>query len=268
MSEQEKSELKGLRTLQTDAQEYMKKGVSFAEIAAEASKRQDLSSEKETTKISLKKIALISIIIVIIVGVGLGSFWLFNRKEQEKQSVSLGSKSILVSDQQVEAGADLNSIRSALKTSVRLNNLLYISMVVKPEDFFKLIKANPPTELTDSLTDSPPAGGFMLSKFYLSKDWPILIFKIRSYELAFSGMIKWEKTMSDDLSEIFSPSKPGFDFQDKEIQSHDTRILYDENGNSVLIYSFINRKYLVIAQNEEPIKEIFRRFSFPQYLNE
>lgn len=257
MPEQEKSELKGLRTLQTDAQEYMKKGVSFAEIAVEASKRQDLSSEKETTKISLKKIALISIIIVIIAGVGLGSFWLFYKKEQEKQPVSLGSKPILVSDQQVEAGADLNSIRSALKTSVRLNNLLYISITMKPEEFLKIIKANPPLELKDSLTDK-----FMLLKFYLSKDWPILIFKIRSYELAFAGMIKWEKTMSNDLGDIFLPSSAG-DFQDKEIQNHDTRVLNDRDGNSVLIYSFINQNYLVIAQNEEPIKEIFRRFSPP-----
>lgn len=262
MSEQEKSELKGLRTLQTDAQEYIKKGVSFAEIAAEASKRQDLSSEKETTKISLKKISLISIIIVIIVGVGIGSFWLFYRKEQEKQQVSLLSKPILVSDQQIEAKADLNSIQSALKTPIRLNNLLYISTAMKPEEFFKLIKANPPSELTNSLAEK-----FMLSKFYLSKEWPILIFKIRSYELAFVGMLKWEKAISNNLSEIFSPPSSG-DFQDKEIQNHDTRVLYDENGNSFLIYSFINRNYLVIAQNEEPIKEIFRRFSLSQYLNE
>ncbi len=263
MSEQEKSELKGLRTLQTDAQEYMKKGVSFAEIAAEASKRQDLSSEKETTKISLKKIVLISIIIVIIIGVGLGSFWLFKKGEQEKQLASLAPKPILVSDQQIEAAADLKSIQSALKTPIRINSLLYISVAVKPEEFLKIIKAKPPQELTDSLADK-----FMLSKFYLSKDWPILIFKIRSYELAFAGMIKWEKEMSSDLGGIFSPSKPGFDFQDKEIQNHDTRVLNDENGNSVLIYSFINRNYLVIAQKEEPLKEIFRRFSSPQYLNE
>jgi len=35
-----------------------------------------------------------------------------------------------------------------------------------------------------------------------------------------------------------------------------------------LIYSFINRNYLVITQDEEPLKEIFRRFSSSQYLNE
>jgi len=101
----------------------------------------------------------------------------------------------------------------------------------------------------------------MLSKFYLSKDWPILILSIRSYESAFAGMLKWEKTMGQDLSAIFNSANAG-DFQDKEIQNHDTRT------NSVLIYSFINRNYLVIVQNEEPLKEIFRRFSSPQYLNE
>jgi hypothetical protein len=253
--------LKSIRTLQTDVQELSKKGISFADIATESEKRGGLAAE-EVSKFSLKKLSVIFITIVVIIGVGFGSFWLFNRRQQEKQAVSLLPKPILVSDQQVEAVADLNSIQSALKTPIRINNLLYISMTVKSEEFFKIIKANPPLELINSLD-----GRFMLSKFYLSKEWPILIFKIRSYESAFAGMIKWEKTISSDLTDIFSPSKPG-DFQDKVIQNHDARVLNDENGNSVLIYSFINQNYLVIAQNEEPLKEIFRRFSLPQYLNE
>jgi hypothetical protein len=84
-------------------------------------------------------------------------------------------------------------------------------------------------------------------------------------------MIKWEGNIVNDLKAIFpAPLETKFlmGFEDKEIQNHDTRVLNDRDGNSVLIYSFINQKYLVIAQNEEPIKEIFRRFSLPQYLNE
>jgi len=256
MPEQEKNELKGIRTLQTDVQELEKKGISAADLATEMARRRSPAIKEETAKYSFKKIALILAIIIVIIGLGFGVFQLFFSKIQEKQPVSLIPKPILVSDQQVEAGADLNSIQSALKTPIRINNLLYVSMAMRPEEFFKIIKANPPSELTDSLT-----GGFMLSKFYLSKDWPILILSIRSYESAFAGMLKWEKTMGQDLSAIFNSANAG-DFQDKEIQNHDTRT------NSVLIYSFINRNYLVIVQNEEPLKEIFRRFSSPQYLNE
>lgn len=261
MPEKDQSEIKGLRTLQTDVQELEKRGISFADIAAETEKRGGLTARK-TGKFSPQKIIIISLAIIVIVGLISGSLWLFIKNRQEDQSVSLGPKPILVSDEQVVA-TDLKSIQSALKTPIRLNNLLHVSMTMGSEEFFKTIKANPPLELTDSLTDR-----FMLSKFYLSRDWPILIFKIRSYELAFSGMIKWEKTMSSDLNEIFFPARPGYSFQDKEIQNHDTRVLNDESGDSVLIYSFVNRNYLVIVQNEEPIKEIFRRFFSPQYLND
>ena len=267
--EEEKKDdgLKAIRTFQGDTQEYIKrKGLSLVEIAAEASKRSDLATKEESNKFSIKKISLISIIIVIIIGVGLGTFWLFSRKAQEKQLASLVPKPILVSDKQIEAAADLKSIQSALKTPIRINSLLYVSMAVKPEEFLKIIKAGPPKELMDSLADK-----FMLSKFYLNKDWPILIFKIQSYELAFVGTMNWEKGMFDNLKEIFPIKDVGeineF-FEDKEIDNRDTRILRNKNGDIILIYSFINRNYLVIAPDEEPLKEIFRRFSLPQYLND
>lgn len=259
----ENNKLKSLRTLQTDIQEMEKKGVSFADIAAAAEKKGGFVS-RERKKISLREISIIFFIIVIIVSIGVGSFLLFKKEKQKKEPVSLASRPILVSDQQVEASADLNSIQSALQAPIQINNLLYVSMAVKPAEFFKIIKANPPPELISSLDER-----FMLLKFYLSKEWPILLFKIRSYEPSFAGMIKWETSMLNDLGTIFSiPDGTGFSVEDKEIQNRDARMLSDEDGNPLLIYSFINRNYLIIAQNEEPIKEIFRRFSLPQYLNE
>jgi hypothetical protein len=113
-----------------------------------------------------------------------------------------------------------------------------------PGDFLKTISPNPPPELIESLGNR-----FMVAEFSLTKEWTVSIFSITNYESAFGGMIKWE----NDL---------GGNFQDKIIQNHDCR----ESPN--LVYSFIDQNYLVITQGEEPLIEVFHRFSSPQYLNE
>lgn len=229
----ENNDLKSIRTLQTDIQEIEKKGVPLADLVAEAQKRGGFVAEG-AEKFSVKKIVIGLAALVVVIGIGLGIFWLFNNKQEENQPVELGPKPILVPD----------------------SNLIYIPFSGGPTDFFKSINANPPQELIEALNNR-----FMLAKFYLTKDWPILIFKIDSYESAFSGMLKWEKSIGKDLEGVFNSGNGG-DFSDKEIQNHDTRV------SSTLIYSFVNQDYLVIVQDEEPLKEVFHRFSSPQYLNE
>jgi len=256
MAEEEKSKLKGLRTLQSDIQESAKKGVSFGEITTSLEKGGDSRTKEETGRFSLVRLLLVSLVIAVLAGVGFGVFWLLVKKNQEAQPVSLGPKPILVSDEQIVANTDLESIKAALQTQVQVNHLLDISIAAEPAKFLSIINANPPGEFIDSLGNR-----FMLAKFSLINDWPILILSVNSYESAFAGIIKWEKNMGKDLNAIFN-SGAGGDFQDKVIQNHDTRV------SPVLIYSFINQNYLVITQNEEPLREIFRRFSSPQYLNE
>lgn len=267
--EDKKSKTPILHTLETDTAEYMKKGVSLVEIAAEEAKRSGLKFKETADKSPLKKIIALIAILFIVASIGLGVFWFFNKKQAQEQSISL-IQPILVADDQIEVILDLenpqkflNNLQNAIQSQIRPNHLLNVFVALDSREFLRMIGVNSPPELVDALDSK-----FMLAKFYLTKDWPILILKIRAYDSAFSGMIKWERTITRDLEEIFSLSpKPGFDFQDKEIQNHDTRVLNDKDGNPLLIYSFINRNYLVLTTNEEPLKEIFRRFSLPQYLN-
>jgi len=55
-------------------------------------------------------------------------------------------------------------------------------------------------------------------------------------------------------------------FADKYVQNRDTRIA-EKDGRIDLAYAFIDRKYLVIANSQEALAEIFRRFSSVQYAN-
>jgi hypothetical protein len=269
--EDKKSKTPILHTLETDTAEYVKKGGSLIEIAAEEAKKSGLKFKERADTSPFKKLIAFVAIILIVTGIVLGVFWFFNKKQTPEQSIYSLIQPILVADDQAEIIVDsddeqkfLKNIQTAFQYQIRPNHLFYIAINIDSREFLRLIGANPPPELVDALDSK-----FMLAKFYLTKDWPILILKIRAYDSAFSGMIKWERAIAYDLEEFFSLSlKPGFDFQDKEIQNHDTRVLNDKDGNPLLIYSFINRNYLVIATHEEPLKEIFRRFSLPQYLND
>lgn len=49
-------------------------------------------------------------------------------------------------------------------------------------------------------------------------------------------------------------------FEDKIIRSKDTRVLKNSAGNTVLLYSFLDQKNLVITTNEKTFEEILNRF--------
>lgn len=271
ITEEEKKEAtKGgipvLRTLKTDTADYIKeKKVSLIDIAAETAKRGGLKYGEEKNKAIFVKIIAIAAVIVIVAGAGLAGFSLFKKEQKKQQPVSALIKPIIVADDQIEANLDQGQIKAAIQSQIKPNHLLNILIAKKTGEFFSGLGINPPAGFLDSLDDR-----FMLAKFYLTKDWPILIFKIKSYDSSFAGMIKWEGAISEDLSDLFNLENIdyGKSFEDKEIQNKDTRVLKGKNGNLVLIYSFINQKYLIITTGEEPLIETFRRFSSPQYLNE
>lgn len=268
--EEKKEATKGgipvLRTLKTDTADYIKeKKVSLVDIAAETAKRGGLKYGEEKSKAIFVKIIAIAAVIAIVAGAGLAGFFLFKKEQKKQQPVAVLIKPIIVADDQIEANVDQGQIKAAIQSQIKPNHLLNILIAKKTGEFFSGLGINPPAGFFDSLDDR-----FMLAKFYLTKDWPILILKIKSYDSAFAGMIKWEEGILEDLNGLFSLENIdyGKGFEDKEIQNKDTRVLKDKNGNLVLIYSFINQKYLVITTGEEPLIEIFRRFSSPQYLNE
>ena len=74
--------------------------------------------------------------------------------------------------------------------------------------------------------------------------------------------------MLGNFGAIFSQSDfMGEDvFVDKYVQNHDARVL-ENNGETKLIYSFADRKYLIITNNEEALTDIFKKFTSSNYTN-
>lgn len=111
---------------------------------------------------------------------------------------------------------------------------------------------------------------------------PFLILKVDSYEQAFSGMLAWERTMSQELSPLFtriprpklndevqtptgstteevivSPTQ----FKDKIVENHDARVIENAVGDILLIWTFLDRSTLLITTNEATLRELISRKS-------
>lgn len=129
---------------------------------------------------------------------------------------------------------------------------------------FELFAASAPPSLGRAL------GTEWVFGFYnASTSEPFIFTSVESFENTFSGMIKWENKIVQDLTPIFikegttfSESKKigGSNFEDTIIRSKDVRVLKDSAGNVAVLYSFLDPKNLVITTNEKTFVEILNRF--------
>jgi hypothetical protein len=73
-------------------------------------------------------------------------------------------------------------------------------------------------------------------------------------------MLKWEENIAKDLDGIFNLSENGElqtnTFIDETVKNRDMRVLKDKSGNPLVLYSFIDRKTLIIAKNESLLSAI------------
>jgi len=276
--------VKGIRTFEDDIANYTKeKNFSILDIAAEEAKVRGLSFENPEEGGSfpwLKKTIIIFFIVLLVSAGGYFGFVkpLLKRSNVVNNFIQITQGPILT-DQKIEiiVSPDKREVfkrdlESALEEGQTEGNLTEISVVkisgerktsLNKDEFFSMVSAPMPQGLKDYLEKD-----FMLLSFSGMDNSPILVFKAKSYTYVFSEMLKWEKSLTDDLKAIFpNDSLTGNDsFADKYIQNHDARIA-EKDGQIDLAYAFINRKYLVITNNQEPLSEIFRRFSSVQYAN-
>jgi hypothetical protein len=86
-----------------------------------------------------------------------------------------------------------------------------------------------------------------------------LVLRVDSYEQAFSGMLEWENTLGSDLVPLFNTQSLQTGFIDKIIENHDARVLEDQSGTIVLLWTFLDRNTLVITTNNATLHEIISR---------
>lgn len=122
---------------------------------------------------------------------------------------------------------------------------------------------------------------YLLGVHVFDGNQEFLILKVDSYVQAYAGMLQWERTMATELSPLFirtprprtaeelsaasttaqTPSLLPTQFVDTVVANHNARAVLNDAGDTLLLWSFIDRDTLVITNNESTLAEIISRRS-------
>lgn len=94
------------------------------------------------------------------------------------------------------------------------------------------------------------------------------ILRSRSFQDGFENIKPWENKMFYDLHRFFGYSLSSFtsylftkSFDNGIIENKNARILYDSEGNIVMMYVFVDDNHVVITSKIEPVRELMSRLS-------
>jgi hypothetical protein len=164
-----------------------------------------------------------------------------------------------------------------------MKNELGVEEPVPTDTFLRALDLHAPDSLLRSFQPT-----FVFGVHVFDGNEPFFLFKTNFFENAFAGMLAWEPAMSEDLAPLFGPkvvplfsltapitaSSTSADiayedigvFNDVVIRNKDTRVLRDENGEIVLLYSFLDQETLLITTNEYTFRELFVRLTSSRVL--
>lgn len=125
--------------------------------------------------------------------------------------------------------------------------------VITPKELFSFLETRTTPALLRSFADS-----LLLGVTVSEKNHTFLLIKSNSYPNSFSGMLSWERAMFDDMKTFFSiPAESVTNislFKDKVVKNQDTRVLVDDTGKTVLLYTFLGEgQDLLLITNDESV---------------
>lgn len=290
--------VKSIRTYASDVAEVLKKEkTSVSEMALAEDKRRQKEKIIPTKKYQeLTKrnwtFGLIAIALIAVGLVALGTSFLFLRGMDVVEEAQIPS--LIFSNDFKEVETDDLSKKQLQKTinekreSVEgtLSSIINLYLTEKTVDSKRLITAQEFLGKIGSRANSSflraLSEEFLLGVHIFDGNEGFLIFKVKSFENAFAQMLNWEKNITDDLFPIFYSNSPdtraldedgrvitgvGNQFEDLIIENKDTRVLKDNDGEIVFIYSFPDKTSLIITTNENTLKEVFNRLTTTRFRN-
>ncbi len=128
------------------------------------------------------------------------------------------------------------------------------STSTSPATFFAKLESQAPGSLLRAFEPT-----FMLGLLGESR---FMIFRLRSFENAFAGMLAWEQNMAQDLKGLFVTYElAGFTpqpFKDVVYQNKDVRALMAQD-KPVLLYTFFDNQTLIITEDLETLNQLSER---------
>lgn len=172
------------------------------------------------------------------------------------------------------------------------NETLYISLVttatdnslvpISPARFFKIFENSAPASLIRAFGSK-----MMFGLYKTTQNEPFLLIRVDSFDNAFTGMLEWEAGINKDIGILFSKNllpvtevAPGVgqsagtttiqktlnvdlandtSFEDETIKNKDIRILRNKQGDTILLYSFIDKNTLLITASIEVLQAMVNK---------
>ena len=271
---------KSLRTYQGDVQEAISKhNYSSKDIfLAEQDKRME-ESEKPTIfkdPVVKNKLLAVSGVIFFVLGIGIvGTVYYLRSNEevilQQKTKALIGFSEEKVFSIATTTREKLVKQIQEEKSSLNLpvNSVFYINTVgadeqpANVESLLSILTPKMPNSLSRSF-----ASKYMIGIFSFDTNEPFIMLTTDDYGLSFAGMLKWEKDIPSDLGKLFgivqNASSTLQIFVDQERRNKDLRVLRDNQGKIVLLYSFIDQNTLLITKNESIFNAILSKYLISQ----
>ncbi len=270
---EERTPIKSLRTFQGDVQEAISKNnYSSTTILVKEQERklENPVLAKESAEIigssnaRNKTFILFGVTFIVLGLVSVAT--LYYMKSTEKVVVEKQTKAMIAFTEERKIDFEnqnrknlIEKIIDGKKNNLPVNSVLYLNTtkndsVISVTELLETISPQMPPSLQRSFK-----GEYMLGIYSYDTNEPFIILSVDDYTLSYPGMLKWEENIVSDLGEIFDADKASTTselFTDETIKNRDIRVLKDTSGNSVLLYSFIDKKTLVITKNENILSAI------------
>jgi hypothetical protein len=179
------------------------------------------------------------------------------------------------------------SIENLVVTAKGLSTTTLLSrQAITAGDFINVFRTRIPAAFFRSIQDPYIFGLYSGSNGVET----FMVLKTDSFDNAYSGMLDWENNFQRDIGDLFaiptnlnptpatiSASSSGTTsaatlqpsavfsflpkkFEDRVIDNRDSRVLIDQNGRVVFLYSFIDSSTLVFTTGSESFNEILNRY--------
>ncbi len=297
---------KPIRTYESDiAEAIASKKTSVLNIAIEENKKEGdtqsatISNKTKPSSGSFKKFIMLLLSIILIAGGIGGGYYLYLQsplalptpqtrqnniipgiiKADNQQIIELGTikssdfpfkiKEVLFNDK-----IDINKVNEYILT----NNTGSTTSKIEAAQFFQMLDTSVPESFNRSLTKK-----WMLGT--LNEDSgkvPFIILTTDFFQNTFAGMLKWENNMADEMAIAFNYENRARQenstttlssfftirgrFQDRTILNRDVREFISENGEILILYSFVDKNTLIITTNEEALMKIIEKIEKQSYL--
>ena len=229
--------------------------------------------EKEiATSVFVSRFAVIAIVLLATVsGVGI-SLYLFTQDEEVPQEVVVVYEipSLIAAEAQVDVPlqASRDAFMSDLATYIAQNTQ---TVQIYPSQQAAGVNRPASTQEIISTLSWRMPGSFARSikelTFGATANQPFLILEATSFDVAFAGMLEWERTLSADLSPVFGlPVVESFDpsartdtqvreafFKDAVSSNKNIRLLFDEKGQDRIVYTFIDKDTILITTTRDAL---------------